>query len=86
MESFLILKCLSSAAHTMSLMALDVPGMHLSMSIVHSTNVSLLRGAGGAVSARVGFTRAQRSPSPRRGLLDSCGWAAGRPWFARTQI
>jgi hypothetical protein len=52
MESFLILKCLSSAAHTMSLMALDVPGMHLSMSIVHSTNVSLLRGAGGAVSAR----------------------------------
>lgn len=40
------------AAHTMSLMTLDVPGMHLSMSVVHSTNVSLLRGSGGAVSAR----------------------------------
>jgi hypothetical protein len=53
MESFLILKCLSSAAHTMSLMTLDVPGMHLSMSAVHSTNVSLLRGSGGAVSAWV---------------------------------
>jgi hypothetical protein len=34
---FLILKCLSSAAQSMSLMALDVPGMHLSMSV--ATNV-----------------------------------------------
>jgi hypothetical protein len=46
MESFLILKCFSTAAQTISLVMLDVPGMHLSMSVVHSMNVlfSLLRG------------------------------------------
>ena len=53
MQSFLILKCFSTAAQTMSLVMLDVPGMHLSMSVVHSTNVlfSLLRGSGRAASA-----------------------------------
>jgi hypothetical protein len=53
MPSFVILKCFSTAAQTMSLVTLDVPGMHLSMSVVHSTNVlfSLLRGSGRAASA-----------------------------------
>ena len=53
MPSFVILKCFSTAAQTMSLVMLDVPGMHLSMSVVHSTNVlfSLFRGSGRAVSA-----------------------------------
>ena len=53
MQSFVILKCFSTAAQTMSLVMLDVPGMHLSRSVVHSTNVlfSLLRGSGRAASA-----------------------------------
>ena len=53
MPSFLILKCFSTAAQTMSLVMLNVPGMHLSMSVVHSTNVlfSLLRESGLAASA-----------------------------------
>jgi hypothetical protein len=53
MQSFVILKCFSTAAQTISLVMLDVPGMHLSMSVVHSTNVlfSLLRGSGRAASA-----------------------------------
>jgi hypothetical protein len=52
MESFLILKCFSTAAQTISLVMLDVPGMHLSVSVVHSMNVlfSLVRGSGRAAS------------------------------------
>jgi hypothetical protein len=88
MESFLILKCLLSAAHTMSLMTLDVPGMHLSMSVVHSTNVSLLRGSGGAVSARATIRQPMtvkaeaptNSPSGKCTLLENTAMTPPVSW------
>jgi hypothetical protein len=76
------------AAHTMSLMTLDVPGMHLSMSVVHSTNVSLLRGSGGAVSARATIRQPMtvkaeaptNSPSGKCTLLENTAMTPPVSW------